>query len=239
VDYDLWSGPAPLEPFTKNRFHYNWHWRWDTGNGDLGNQGVHQVDAARWALGVGFPTRVSALGGHFMFDDDQETPNTLSCGFLFERPDGPSKMLEFDVRHWISNNEAGLGRGLFGGHNSIGTIVYGSNGYVAIGNEDSLKYESWLGKDQSAGPHGKSGDDHFANFISCVRSRNTAELHAPIEEGHISCALVHLANASYRLGRSLRFDPATEQVIGDDEANRLVSGADRGYRAPFVVPQEV
>ena len=79
VDYDLWTGPAPLRPFTKNRFHYNWHWFWDTGNGDLGNQGIHEVDIARWGLGVTHPTKVSAIGGKFMFDDDQETPNTLNC----------------------------------------------------------------------------------------------------------------------------------------------------------------
>jgi Oxidoreductase family, C-terminal alpha/beta domain len=79
VDYDLWLGPAPKHAFTKNRFHYNWHWFWDYGNGDLGNQGIHEVDIARWGLGVKYPTKVSAMGGHFMFDDDQETPNTINC----------------------------------------------------------------------------------------------------------------------------------------------------------------
>ena len=79
VDYNLWTGPAPMKPFTKNRFHYNWHWIWDTGNGDLGNQGIHEVDIARWGLGVKFPTRVTAMGGHYMFDDDQETPNTINA----------------------------------------------------------------------------------------------------------------------------------------------------------------
>jgi predicted dehydrogenase len=239
IDYDLWTGPAPLKPFTRNRFHYNWHWIWDTGNGDLGNQGVHQADFARWALGVRLPTRVSAVGGHFMFDDDQETPNTLTCAFEFSQPDGRRKMMEFEVRHWISNNEAGIGRGLFRGHNTIGNIFYGSNGYLAAGNEDAFSYESWLGSDEKAGPRGRSGGDHFSNFISCVRSRKAADLHAPIEEGHMSCALVHLANASYRLGRELRFDPETEQVVGDDDANRLLSGGDRGYRPPFVVPENV
>ncbi|HXI27401.1 MAG TPA: Gfo/Idh/MocA family oxidoreductase [Vicinamibacterales bacterium] len=240
VDYDLWTGPAPVKPFTQNRFHYNWHWNWDTGNGDLGNQGVHQVDAARWGLGVGFPDRISAMGGHFMFDDDQETPNTLACTFGFDQPDGSRKLLEFGVRHWITNGEAGFGRGgLFSRHNAIGSIFYGSKGYLAAGNEDSFSYESWLGTDQAAGPHGKSGNDHFANFVTCVRSRNAADLRAPIEEGHVSCGLVHLANASYRLGRSLRFDAHTERVIDDDEANHLLDGRTRGYRAPFVIPDEV
>ncbi|MGH9309577.1 MAG: Gfo/Idh/MocA family protein, partial [Vicinamibacterales bacterium] len=84
VDYDLWTGPAPMRPFTKNRFHYNWHWFWDTGNGDLGNQGIHEVDIARWGLGVTHPTKVTAIGGKFMFDDDQETPNTISASYEFD-----------------------------------------------------------------------------------------------------------------------------------------------------------
>ena len=250
VDYDLWTGPAPLKPFTRNRFHYNWHWIWDTGNGDLGNQGVHQVDAARWALGVRFPNRVSATGGHFMFDDDQQTPNTLNCSFEFDLPDGQRKMLVFEVRHWISNREAGLGeqpgerlqaagnphRRRLGHSNTIGAIIYGSKGYMAIGEEDEARYQTWLGEEQEPGPGAHAAGDHYANFIDCVRSRKQEDLNAPIEEGHTSAALVHLANASYRLGRSLRFDPVRQQVIGDDEANLMLRGE---YRPPFVVPEEV
>jgi len=247
VHYDLWTGPAPLKPFTRNRFHYNWHWIWDTGNGDLGNQGIHQVDVARWGLGVKFPNRISAVGGHFMFDDDQQTPNTLNCAFEFDLPDGKRKMMEFEVRHWITNNEAGIGRGdlvagkhrFFGHHNTIGNVFYGSNGYLATGDEDASSYETWLGRDEKSGPHGHGGGDHFANFIDCIRSRKTEDLNAPIEEGHISASLVHLANASYRLGRALRFDPETQLVIGDDEANKLLRDGERGYRAPFVVPEDV
>ena len=240
VDYDLWTGPAPLKPFTRNRFHYNWHWIWDTGNGDLGNQGVHQVDVARWGLGVRFPNRVSAVGGHFMFDDDQETPNTLNCAFEFDQPGGRRKLMEFEVRHWITNNEAGLGRGLFNRHNAIGNIFYGSNGYLAGGNEDGFSYESWVGTDERAGPRGKSGSDHFANFIDCVRSRKAEKL----ERAHRR--RTHLLRAGpsgerlipSRAGR-LRFDPDTEQVVGDEEANRLLSDSDRGYRPPFLIPDEV
>jgi len=247
VHYDLWTGPAPLKPFTRNRFHYNWHWIWDTGNGDPGNQGVHQVDVARWGLGVRFPNRVSAMGGHFMFDDDQETPNTVNCAFEFDLPDGKRKLIEFEVRRWMTNNEAGIGRGslvagkkrIFGHPNTIGNIFYGSNGYLATGDEDACSYETWLGRDEKSGPHNHGRGDHFGNFIDCVRSRKKSDLNAPIEEGHISSALVHLANVSYRLRRALRFDPATEQVIGDDEANDLLRGGDRGYRTPFVVPEEV
>jgi len=247
VHYDLWTGPAPLKPFTRNRFHYKWHWIWDTGNGDLGNQGVHQIDVARWGLGVKFPSRVSANGGHFMFDDDQQTPNTLNCAFEFDLPGGKRKLLEFEVRHWITDNEAGIGRGnlttgikrFFGHRNTIGNVFHGSGGYLATGDEDASSYESWLGHDEKPGPRGHQGGDHFANFIDCVRSRKKEDLAAPIQEGHISSALVHLANVSYRLGRSLRFDPETEQVIGDEEANKLLRDSDRGYRAPFLVPEEV
>jgi len=254
VHYDLWTGPAPLKPFTKNRFHYNWHWIWDTGNGDIGNQGVHQMDVARWGLGVKFPNRVSAVGGHFMFDDDQQTPNTLNCAFEFRQPSGPPKMLVFEVRHWISNHEAQVGTPelgtpepvhaanlpklgpLAGGRNTIGNILYGSKGYLATGDEDADTYRTWLGPGQEPGPGRHAGGDHYKNFIDCVVSRKKENLNAPVEEAHISAGLVHLANASYRLGRALNFDPETEQVIGDEEANRLLRGT---HREPYVVPEEV
>jgi predicted dehydrogenase len=259
VHYDLWTGPAPLKPFTKNRFHYNWHWIWDTGNGDLGNQGIHQVDVARWGLGLKFPRKVSATGGHFMFDDDQQTPNTLNCAFEYDLGDGKRRMLEFEVRHWITNHEAMIGTPELGtpappprastqpaqlgpgsgGHDTIGNIFFGSKGYLASGDEDADMYRTWMGEGEQPGPTAHAGGDHFANFVDCVRSRKQEELNAPIEEGHISCALVHLANASYRLGRTLNFDPQTQEVVGDEEANRLLRDGDRGYRAPFVLPDEV
>ncbi|MBZ5601957.1 MAG: Gfo/Idh/MocA family oxidoreductase [Acidobacteriia bacterium] len=256
VHYDLWLGPAPDRGFTRNRFHYNWHWFWDTGNGDLGNQGIHEVDTARWGLGVKFPTKVSAIGGKFMFDDDQETPNVLNCSFVF--PGG--KMMEFEVRHWISNNEAEIGKfgkselppaGLnvdaktaasnlgpvSGKPNTIGNTFYGPKGYLAI--QEYTTYKSWLGERQEPGPHGEGKETNFQNFIDCVKSRKKSNLNAPIEEGHISCTLVHLANVSYRLGRTLNFDPETERVIGDEEANRLLREDDRGYRAGFRIPDHV
>ena len=254
VDYNLWTGPAPMHAFTRNRFHYNWHWFWYYGNGDLGNQGVHQIDIARWGLGVKFPNKISAVGGHFMFEDDQQTPNTLNCTFEFDLPDGKRKMLEFEVRHWITNHEADIGMKkapaesagnypklgpLAGAHNTIGDIFYGSNGYMAFDGESDKGYKTWLGKNQEPGfSNEATGGDHFQNFVDCVISRKKEDLAAPIEEGHISCALIHLANASYRLGRSINFNPETQEVIGDEEATRLLRDEDRGYRAPFVVPEE-
>ncbi|MGH9432056.1 MAG: Gfo/Idh/MocA family oxidoreductase [Terriglobia bacterium] len=262
VHYGLWTGPAPLHPFTRNHFHYNWHWFWDYGNGDLGNQGIHELDVARWGLGVKFPNKISALGGHFLFKDDQQTPNVLNCAYEFDMPDGSRRMLEFEVRGWMTNHEAAIGTGAFhsqgvpaaglhhpapqhqalhqelgpvsGAPGTIGNIFYGSKGYLAIQDYDS--YKTWLGESQEPGPRGVGGGNHFANFIDCVRSRNSEGLNAPIEEGYISCTLVHLANVSYRLGRTLHYDPDHQQVLGDEEASRMLHGA---CRAPFVVPDEV
>ena len=234
VDYDLWLGPAPKRAFSQNRFHYNWHWNWEYGNGDLGNQGIHEVDIARWGLGVKYPTKVSAIGGHFMFDDDQDTPHTLAASFEFNEG-GKKKMMTFDVRHWVTNQEADI-------HefdksvksNSIGNLFYGSNGYLAI--DGYTKYWSYLGKEQEAGPARKDGGDHFANFITAVRSRNRGELNAEIEEGAVSTTLVHLANISYKVGRSIHFDAASYSCTGDKEATAMFR---REYRKPFVVPQFV
>ena len=265
VHYDLWTGPAPLEPFSRNRFHYNWHWFWDFGNGDLGNQGIHELDVARWALGAAYPSKVSALGGHFLFDDDQQTPNTLNCAFEFDLPNGRRQMLEFEVRGGMTNPEAEIGTEAFGGlhlppaglgasaaatpaekkslgpvsssHNAIGNIIYGSKGYMAINGYES--YKTWLGEKQEPGPSGKGEEHHYGNFIDCVRSRKKQDLNAPIEEGQISCTLLHLANASYRVGRTLEFNPETQQVINDDEADRLLRDSDRGYRKPFDIPENV
>jgi predicted dehydrogenase len=230
VDYDLWTGPSPMHEFTRNRFHYTWHWFWDTGNGDIGNQGIHEMDIARWGLGVKYPTKVSAIGGHFMFDDDQETPNTLNAAFEFNE-NGKHKMLEFEVRHWMTNGEATVHEK---GNNAIGNLFYGSKGYLAVDSYSS--YKSWLGKEQTPGPAKQEGGDHFLNFIEAVRSRKRETLNAEIEEGAASTVLVHLANISYRVGRTLHFDSKTMTCVGDAEANKLLT---RAYRKPFVVPEKV
>ena len=231
VDYDLWTGPAPMRPFTKNRFHYNWHWFWDTGNGDLGNQGIHEVDIARWGLGVTHPTKVSAIGGKFMFDDDQETPNTITASYEFN-VGGKAKMMTFEVRHWYSHHEAGIGGEKAG--NTIGNTFYGSKGYLVI--DGYNKYYSYMGRDQQPGPARTERDKHFQNFIDGVRSRQRTDLTAEIEEGAMSCVLMHLANVSYRLGRTLHWDEKTWSVKNDPEANKMLT---RVYRAPYIVPAKV
>lgn len=241
VHYDLWLGPAPKREFTKNRFHYNFHWFWDYGNGDFGNQGAHQIDAARWLLGVKYPTKVSAMGGHFLFDDDQETPNTMVATFEFNEG-GKKKFLVFDVRHWISNGEAGIqdiadpmAGPAAGTRTSVGNIVYGSKGYLSTARPG---FKIFLGKEQQPGPAPSAGGrgDNWANFIQAVRSRKQSDLNAPLEEGVPSVTLIHLANISYRLGRTIHFDPETFTCKGDPEANRMFT---RKYRAPFVVPEKV
>ena len=238
VDYDLWLGPAPKRPFNPNRFHYNWHWNWDYGNGDIGNQGIHEMDIARWGLGVTLPTRVMSMGGHYMFDDDQQTPNTQVATLEYDRK-GKKVMLVFEVRHWMTNNEGGVGqrrdeKGLVLDSNCIGNIFYGTEGYMAI--DGYTSYKTFLGRKQEPGPSRREGGSTWVNFIEAMRARKRDHLVAEIEEGHYSSAAMHLANISYRTGRSIRFDPVTEQIAGDAEANAMLR---RKYRTPFVVPEKV
>lgn len=231
VNYDQWLGPAPMRPFNPNRFHYNWHWFWDTGNGDIGNQGVHEMDIARWGLGKsGLPTKVVSEGGKFAYNDDQETPNTQTA--IFDYGDA---QLVFEVRGLITPGEATVRTDA----NTIGNIFFGTEGYMVV---DSHKFEVFRGENRELVEEGKAGGriwdtgPHIANFLKAMRSRRHQDLNADIEEGHISAALCHMANISYRVGRKLKFDPATENFPGDEEANQLVS---RKYREPYVVPAKV
>lgn len=244
VDYDLWLGPAPQRPFNRNRFHYNWHWNWDYGNGDMGNQGVHEMDVARWGLGVKLPTRVSSIGGHMMFDDDQQTPNVQMAMFEFPNPEGggdKKKIMQFEVRHWMSNPEGNhLGSGapltntyMTSSVNVVGNIFYGSKGYML---KDVDGWQTFMGKEREPGESGKGLGNHYQNFTDAIRANDPALLTAPIEEGFYSCALIHLANISYRLGRTLDIDPETLTVLNDPEANAMLS---KEYRKPYVLPKKV
>ncbi len=255
VDYDLWTGPAPKREFTKNRFHYNWHWFWDTGNGEIGNQAIHELDLCRWGLGVGYPTKISAVGGKYLWDDDQETPNTLNVSWDFDNG-GKKQLLTLDIRPWYSNDEAGI-RGPMNFNSgeevipnrmmrardpqtrratvrTFGNVFFGPKGYMVVNGYE--KYRTYLGPEEEPGPHAQEEGNHWKNFIQALRSGKESDLTSPVAEGAISCSLVHLANISYRLGRSLTFDAKTMTCVGDREANRMFT---RDYRKPFVVPEKV
>ena len=233
VDYDLWLGPAPWRKFNPNRFHYNWHWFWDTGNGDIGNQGPHQMDLARWGLGkTGLPHRVFSSGAKFLYDDDQETPNTQLAIFDYE-----DSQLVFEVRGLLTGGESSI---TFEGGNFIGNLYFGSEGVMAL---DAHGFRIYLGEKRELAREMKliepEPDDpapHVANFLSVVRSRKTQDLAADVDQGRISAAMCHMANISYRVGRSVVFDPVTESFGGDPGANAFLS---RDYRKPYVVPVNV
>lgn len=244
VDYDLWLGPAPRRPFNRNRFHYNWHWHWDYGNGDMGNQGVHEMDVARWGLGIKLPVKVSAMGGQMMFNDAQQTPNTLMALFEFRSPAGggeKKKLLQFEVRPWMTNpegNHLGTSEAHQNGYmtsseNVVGNIFYGSEGYML---KDVDHWQTYMGKGREPGESGKGLGNHYQNFMDAIRANDPALLTSPIEEGFYSCALIHLANISYRLGRTIHFNPDTQTIINDEEAARMLG---REYRDPYRIPKEV
>jgi predicted dehydrogenase len=251
VNYDLWLGPARKRPFNPNRFHYNWHWNYEYGNGDIGNQGIHEMDAARWGLGVEMPTKIMSMGGMFMFDNAQNTANTQIAVFEFPSKSGmgdKKKILQFEVRHWITNNEGNLAAGfaddsstgyMMSSANVIGDIFYGSEGIMVMG---ANWFKTYLGKKREPGPYGKqtnnSNRDHYQLFIDAVRTNDPSMLmdKGTVEEGYHSCALMHMANTSFRLGRSLDWDREKGKYIDDNEANAMLK---RNYREPFVVPDKV
>lgn len=237
VDYDLWKGPAPDRPYSNLRLHNKWHWQWDYGNGELGNQGVHQLDIMRWALDLDLPTRVQSMGGKFVHQDDQETPNVQNVLYEYE---GRDLALNFDIRPWISNVEAGIGEEWPTHGVCTGLIFYGSEGYMVL--PHYAAYYTYLGKQKKKGPFAEDPTDkikdqpHFDNFIHAVRSHKQTDLNADVEEGHKSSLMAHLANISYRVRRQIDFDPSTEEIRDDDAATQLLT---RTYRAPFIVPEQV
>jgi len=216
VNYDLWLGPAPKRPFNRNRFHYNWHWFWDYGTGDTGNDGIHQIDIARWGLGVKLPKAVTCSGGQLFYDDDHETPDTQVATFEYE-----DVYLMYEMRLWTPYPHEG---------HINGNIFYGDNGTMSIGRT------GWqvTFKDGKRGPGGsRGGGSHIANFIKAVRSRRVSDLNADVEVGHYSAALCHMANIAMRVGRRLRFDARRERFIDDSEANTYLT---KQYRKGFELP---
>jgi len=213
----MWQGPAPDRPFYPNRFHYSWHWFWHWGTGELGNNGIHGVDVARWGLGVESPIAVSTGGGKFVFDDDQETPDTQITTWEF-----PHSCLVWEHRTWSNHSAAEV--------SSFGIAFYGDKGTLVV-NE-----KGWQIEDGDA-PRGHLGPDgqalHVRNFLDCVKSREKPN--ADIEIGHLSTRLCHLGNIAFRVGKKLTFDPVRE-AFHDAEANALLA---RSYSNRFEMPSHV
>jgi predicted dehydrogenase len=226
LNWDLWQGPAQTREFTRRLVHYNWHWTWEYGNGDVGNQGIHETDLCLWGLGLEtLPSQITSLGGKFLFDDDKETPETQTSLYRFGKED---KIIQFEVRPWCTNDEGGA---------SVGNIFYGSEGYLVVKGYSS--YEIFLGRERTPGPQRKEGEPmkaHMANFLQAMRSRKTSDQNGPVETAHRASALAHLGNIAFRTGRVLTFDPVVEKFVGDAQANAMLT---RKYRAPYIVPEKV
>ncbi len=198
VDYDLWCGPAPMLPVTRQRFHYDWHWQFPFGTGDIGNQGPHQMDIARWALGVNrLSDAVIAYGGRVGYEDAGETPNTIVAIFPYGR-----QSLVFEVR--------GLETAPYRGA-TVGNIVEGTDGYVLISRGATSSAFDKNGKLIRTFSSG-GGTDHFVNFIQAVRTRNRSVLKGDCVEGHLSAALCHLGNISYLVGQQVSPEAALERL---------------------------
>jgi predicted dehydrogenase len=241
LNWDLWQGPAPEKPYNKLPI-YRWRFMKDYGSGQTGDQGVHELDILRWGLGIDtHPATVQALGVvnllHPTSDEDTFTNLMFAC--RYEKDD---VMVSFETRDGFTNPEAGMGTEYpFVDHrNVVGVVFFGTEGYMIF--PDYSSYRTFLGPDRTLGPSAAvEGEpmmdtEHFQNWIGAVRSRRRQDLNAEIAEGHLSSAICHLANAAATVGRTLRFDPATERCAGDDEANRLIKPP---YREPYVVPDVV
>jgi predicted dehydrogenase len=213
VAYDIWLGPAPVRSFNKNRFLYEWHWNWDYGNGDIGNQGVHQMDIARWALNKQLPTSCVGFGGRFGYTDDGQTPNTLTTVADF----GGAKLLfetrGLETKPFVDGGMDEKGKADKGV--AVGDIIYGTNGFVAIGSDygTAVAYD----KDGKLVKKFKGGGGHWANFITAVLSRKQSDLNCPIVEGHYSAAACHVGNISYRLGEQEPVKPMPKMVSQDTD----------------------
>ena len=222
VDYDAWVGPAEFVPFQQNRFHYNWHWWYNFGTGDIGNDGTHEIDYTRWGLGVeGLPATATALGGKYYFDDDQQFPDTATCAFEWPSDGtvGNRRQLIFEMRIWSKNYPFNC---------DSGAEFYGTAGRMMLSKRGKLEvYDDRNKRIENAEPKQRPEliENHQLDFLDAIRSGRKPN--ADVAHGHDSVALVHLANVAVRLGRSLELDPHQERIVGDEEANGLLS---RTYR---------
>ena len=216
LDYELWQGPAPRTPYRDNVIHYNWHWfrRW--GTGEICNNGTHEIDVARWVLGVDYPTRVTSVGGRYQFQDDWEFTDTQQASFEFDG--GKTIIWQGQSCNGLSTYGRGRGTAILG---TGGSVVMDRDGYVVYDLKDKVVRQS-LAATAGDGLN-ISGDDemtalHIANFVEAVRSGGGAALHQPIQEGAKSVLLCHLGNIAQFTGRALRVDPQTGHILGDDDA---------------------
>lgn len=223
LDYELWCGPARKGPINRAELHYDWHWVWDTGGGEISNNGPHQLDVIRWALGEkGLPRRVLGLGGRFGYEDAGETPNTMitlyeyaSAPVIFEVRGLPEKpgLTNMDTFRAAARKGAIFNRWK-GGTANTDVLIECEGGYVDFDAEAALDYSGkQIRKFDSAGQR-----DPQSNFIRAVRSRKIEDIKTDIEEGHLSTCLCHLGNISYRLGAAARPDAIREAMRGDRDA---------------------
>ena len=202
LDYELWQGPAPRQPYVDNLVHYNWHWRWHWGNGELGNNGIHTLDLCRWGLNVTYPNRVTSSGGRYAYQDDQQTPDTQTVAFEF--PEGQAIT-------WQGLSCNGHGSGFVAFYGTEGTLELQENGNFRVFNRRDELQEEHQGSTSG-------GLEHAANFLLAVRAQDRAKLNAEITEGHRSTLLCHLGNIAQRAGVVLNCDPATGQIRDNDLA---------------------
>jgi len=225
VDYETWTGPLPMLPFNRNRFHSTVNWHWHYGAGDIANDGVHELDIARRALGVTMPVRVSGAGRKLYFDDDQQTPDTMDISYDFGQ-----QWISYEQRLWNPYGLEGCDNGV---------AVYGDKGVAQFG---KFRGRDWsfrvfggeAGREVYTAQHDGTSIDapHARNFLDCVRSRKRPAVE--IEEGHWASSLAHLGNIVARTGRSIRFDPSAEKIVGDEEANKMLR---RAYRQHWSTPK--
>jgi predicted dehydrogenase len=230
LNYDDWVGPAPMVPYRANRAQHQWRWWYNFGTGDMGNDGVHDLDYARWGLGVDtHPTTISAAGGKFYFDDDQQFPDTQTVTFEYSGDGlvGSQKLLAYEQRLWSTNYPSNVDNGV---------EFYGDKGQLLLSRRGKMQFRGKDNKvaklDVQTTPFDTAA--HVRNFCDAIR--NGVKLNADAQTGHLSSCLCHLGNIATRLGRSLKFDPQNEQVVGDNEANTMLS---RQYRQHWGSPKSV
>lgn len=231
LNWDLFLGPAPARPYNRNRYRYTWHWFWDTGCGELGNQGIHELDYGLWGLNkTGSPKTVYSSGNKYVYDDDQETPNTQIAIYDY----GDCELV-FEVRGLMTGGENGMNPRE--GGDFVGNFFYGSKGYMMV---DDFGFKSFLGDKREPGeamkvvePLKEESTPHMTNFLQAVRSRRREDLLDELQDAVLSSNLVHMANISYRTKRKLILESGTNQFVNDGEASWYLTR--HPYRRPYIV----